>query len=67
MKISINISHLFSMIAIIVADVYLGFEYKGNVILIVSYTFLMLYIVLTTYTADMYVILYAPFDSGRFV
>ena len=35
MKISINISHLFSMIAIIVADVYLGFEYKGNVILIV--------------------------------
>lgn len=46
MKISINISHLFSMIAIIVADVYLGFEYKGNVILIVSYTFLMLYIVL---------------------
>ena len=34
------------MIAIIVADVYLGFEYKGNVILIVSYTFLMLYIVL---------------------
>ena len=34
------------MIAIIVADVYLGFEYEGNVILIVSYTFLMLYIVL---------------------
>ena len=46
MKISINISHLFSMIAIIVADVYLGFEYKGNVILIVIYMLLMLYIVL---------------------